>query len=379
MRVLLAITHTGGGVGKHVADLTSFLKKKGISFYVATGVEKKDFFRIIQNNSKKILIIKHLKRKISLCHDLMALIEIFFLLRKRKFDLIHVHGPKAGFLFRLVGKLLNIPVIYTHHLIVYKQFNTKLNIFYKFFEKLASAWGDYVIVVTESARKTLIDDRILKPNKIDVIYNGLFNTRLKYTKKYARKILKISEKYFVICFIGKLEEPKDPETLIKSFSLFSKNVNNSVLFILGEGSLKNKLKKLICFFGLEKTCLLLGFKEDVELYLAASDVFVLTTKKEGLPISILEAMKYFLPVISNRVDGVPEEVEDGKNGFLIDIGDYYELFKKILILYRDKELRKKMGANSRKMLEQKFLLEKNYIKLIEIYKKTIVRKCRKLD
>jgi len=318
-------------------------------------------------------IIPCLFRKLSLTNDLKAFHEIREFLTKNKFDLVHSNGPKAGFLFRKVCNDLNIRNVYTHHLIVYKQFNSIFNPLYRFLEKAASNWCDYVITVSQSNAKQLIRDGVTPNDKLVVVYNGLSSLQPKYTREYARKTLGINANDFVVTTTMRLEPPKDPKTLILGFERFvaEGRTKNSKLYIVGDGPQRTNLEKLVKALKIDGFVVFTGFQREPELYLAASDVFLLTTFKEGLPISILEAMKYSLPIIATRVDGIPEQVEDGSNGFLVSKGDLESLCDRLCFLYDNETLRKKMGEKSYAILEGKFNLERNFSRLVELYKELV--------
>jgi len=141
------------------------------------------------------------------------------------------------------------------------------------------------------------------------------------------------------------------------------------LLVLGEGKDKNKLEVQIRDFNLEKNIFLLGRKENVSDHLNASDVFVMPSLWEGLPLALLEAMICGLPVVATNVGGVPEVITDGKNGFLVEPKNSLILAKKIeYLLNLEPERRKKMGLEGKKIVEEKFSLEKmvkNYENLYE--------------
>lgn len=367
-KVLITCTHSAfGGVAKYVIDLCEYLNKtEEFEAYIAIGNDSKDLTEEMKKVSKKLFIIPDLTRKIKIKKDIKAYKEIKEMLKRNNFDIVHSSGPKAGILFRYASYKLNIKNFYTHHLVVYKQFKSKLNPLYKLIEKKASKWCDGVFVVTESAKKTLIQDNVTPENKLTVIHNGIKDFETKYSKEEARKKLGLCDKDVIITSVGRLEEPKDPFTSLKALEKLSKTgINNYKFFFIGDGPLKESMQIYINNKKLEDRVIIKGFIRDVDLYLAASDFFVLSTTKEGLPIAVLEAMKYSLPIIANNVDGICEQIEENSNGNFFKVGDYdalYELLKKYIIsdnlfLY---------GNNSKQLLiknfnyyeKQKILLKK---------------------
>ncbi|NNG67947.1 glycosyltransferase family 4 protein [Caldanaerobacter subterraneus] len=360
-KILLACTHAGtGGVARHVLDLALILKENGYKVDIATGTDYVDFMNEFIKIADNVIKVKHLKRKLHPINDLLALQEVKKLLLSRKYDIIHAHGPKAGFIFREVAYKLGIPVVYTHHLVVYRQFKSLLNPLYKKLELIASKHCDHVITVSNSNKEILINDKIVDPRKISVVYNGLVDLKPKYERLKARSEIGIPKDTFVVVYVGRLERPKDPLTLVRAFKEASKKIPNSLLLLIGDGPLRSKIVN-------ESNIKVTGFIKEVEKYLAAADVFVLTTNKEGLPISILEAMKYSLPIIATNVDGIPEEVYNGVNGYLINKSDSKMLSKYLVELYIDEKKRREMGEASYSILKREFDFRRNVQKIMDIY------------
>lgn len=380
-KVLITATHAGyGGVAKYVIDLAEFLNStKDFEAYIAIGAEKEDLIEKMRFVAKELFLIPHLVRRLSPIDDALAYLEIKKLLCRRKFDIIHSNGPKAGFLFRKVCYELGITNFYTHHLVVYQQYRSMLNGLYKNLERIASRWCNKVIVVTNSAKETLVHDSITPASKIEVIYNGVKDITPVYTKQEARAMLGIPNTRHVLVSVGRLEEPKDPLTTLRALNEIIKKhgKENIVLFFVGDGPLRSEVLRYINLNGLDECVVIKGFTNNVDLYLATADVFVLSTKKEGLPIAILEAMKYSIPIVASAVDGIPEQVFTGRNGFLFHPGDYLELSKHLLNLLEDQVDVEKLGAESRVILEERFLLSKNFNKIFQLYNETHISRRRK--
>jgi glycosyltransferase involved in cell wall biosynthesis len=374
-RILLTCTHSGyGGVAKYVLDLAEFLTtSKKYRVFIAVGKEKPDLLPEMRKRAEKVFVIENLQRKINPIADLAAYFEIKKLLKSHSFDIVHSNGPKSGFLFRRVCFELNIPNIYTHHLVVYKQFKSMLNPLYKVLEKKASKWCNKIIVVTEAAKLELSSDGVTPGHMIEVVHNGLKDSEVKYIKEEVREKLGIPKNSFVFVSVSRLAPPKDPFTALSAFGKLSEEYSdlNILMFFIGDGSYKKEMMEIVEKKHLQRKVFVTGFRSDVDIYLAAGDVFILSTTKEGLPISILEAMKYSLPVIGSNVDGIPEEIIHGENGFLCKPGDVDEMYHYMKILIEDEKLRQKMGNMSKKILIENFMIHKNFSRIVEIYDKIL--------
>ena len=368
-RVLLAVTHAGvGGVARHVIDLCEYVNSKTTwRASIACGTSRTELLDEYKRVADQVYVLRSLSRAISPLDDIRALREIHRLLADSSFSVVHSHGPKAGFLFRLVSKNLGIPNIYTHHLVVYQQHKSVLNPVYRALERWASNWCDKVVTVTESARQTLARDRVTPLDKLTVIYNGVRNPETKYSREVARQVLGLDEKSFVIVTSSRLEPPKDPVNLLNAFSYYRERGNDGELYILGDGSLRPNLTRLVARLGISDHVHFRGFVNDVDLFLAAADVFVLSTMKEGFPIAILEAMKYSLPVVATGVDGISEQVVHGQSGYLVEVGDWRAMALFLEKLRLDVELRVGMGKTGRRILLENFTSVKTFQQIVALY------------
>lgn len=368
-RLLLAVTHAGfGGVAKHVIDLAKHVTMfSNWEVDIACGVQKKDLLETYRQVANRLITVEGLVREISPINDVRAYNNIREIIQGEEYDVVHAHGAKAGILFRRAAFKCGIPNIYTHHLVVYKQFKNMLNPLYKYLETKASNWCDYVVVVTEENKRVLYSDGVVPENKLKVVYNGILEIEPQYTRHSARKKIGISEDTFLIVTVSRLDKPKDPLTLVRGFREICKEKKNLRLAIVGDGTLKPMIVDELTKNGLINNVLMPGFVNDVDVYLAAADVFCLATEKEGLPIAILEAMKYSLPIVASSVDGIPEQVKNGWNGYLIPVNDDQTFFDKIRVLYTDQKQRAILGRNSRKFLEDKFTAQANYDGLVALY------------
>lgn len=372
-RVLLAVTSANnGGVAKHVADLAYYINNMSNSGWEADIVlgshNPNEMLEFYYKSAKNVFFIDNLKREAGL-FDFKAFFEVNKFIRKNKtkYDMIHIHAPKAGFFFRIVCKINNIPNIYTNHIVVYRQFRSIFNTSYRLLDKLAGKCCDKVIVVTDSAKKTLIEDKTLPSHKVETIYNTMLSFDTKYEPGKNRSKMDIACNDLVFVSIMRLEHPKDPWNLIKAFENYIKENRRAKLFLLGNGPEESEIRKYVNENNLENNIFIKGYTKDVELYLSIADAFVLLTYKEGLPIAILEAMKYKLPIVASEVDGIPEQIEHSFNGYLIkdnsNISEVVNSFKSL----EDSNKRKLMGQNSFIVLQKKFFLDNTYGKLLYLY------------
>ena len=160
-----------------------------------------------------------------------------------------------------------------------------------------------------------------------------------------------TENAFEIVSVGRLEEQKNFELLIESFSKFHDIYSDSKLTIYGEGSLRNKLEKMIDALSLSNAVSLPGNQKNVIDLIVDKSIFVLSSNYEGMPNALMEAMSVGLPCISTDcpIGGAQELIQDHVNGLLVPVGDSEKLMQALLELYNNFELRKKLGYEARKI------------------------------
>jgi glycosyltransferase involved in cell wall biosynthesis len=148
-----------------------------------------------------------------------------------------------------------------------------------------------------------------------------------------------------------------------------------VLELIGDGPLTESVKNQVRHHGLEDRVVFSGLCKDVPLRLARSDIFVLASEWEGLPLSILEAMRANLPVVASDVGGVAESVDDGKTGFLVPKGNRDVFADCLGRLLGDDQLRKRMGLEGRGLYEREFSFELMYQRTLEVYRGVLMPGC----
>lgn len=180
--------------------------------------------------------------------------------------------------------------------------------------------------------------------------------------------------------MGKLEEDKGIYDLIKvGEKIITKN-RNVKFVICGNGEIK-KVRFIVDEKGISQYFDILGWITEKKKYFEESDIYILISYFEGMPVSVLEAASYGLPIIATSVGAIPEVVQDGLNGYLVSPGDVEEIAKKLLELIYDKNLRRLMGMESYNIANKKF--EANIIakRLSAIYQGILenwkIKRCRK--
>jgi len=347
-----------GGAQVHVRDLASALRERGYDVLVLAGGGGA-LFDALEERGVPYRKLEKLIRPIRPLRDWSALKEIRDALQEIKPDVVTTHSNKAGLLGRLAARSLNIAVVHTSHGFLFGgQQSNATGRFYRLMEKIGARAGDKVIAVSESEFNAAKSLGVIPAEKMVVVHNGLPDVGPRFRADPACEPP-------VLVMVARFTGPKDHPTLLKALGGL-KDYSWS-LQLIGAGAEMDAAKKLAAKTGIAQRVSFLGAREDISAILAAAQVFVLSSKREGFPLSILEAMRAGLPVLASAVGGTGEAVEEEKSGLLFPPGDVKALRKRLACLLEDPALRKNMGLAGRKRFLEKFTLEQMVNKTAAVY------------
>jgi glycosyltransferase involved in cell wall biosynthesis len=366
LKVLYVITNGNlGGAQVHLKALIAGLPLN-IEANLVMG-ERLWLWDEMQNTGVRLFHLPTLIRPISPVADLKALFGLTKIIREVGPDLIHCHSSKASFLARVAGKLCRVPVVFTVHGWSFTVgVSAGKRLFYRMLERLAARLTDKIICVSEFDRLLATAAMPESASKLLTVYNGIGDIDRPVVGAGAERHGQLR-----LVMVARFSEPKDQPTLIKAAASLKKAAIPFLVTFVGEGPALPHNEQLATELQLADTVKFLGLRLDVENILAANDVFVLLSKWEGLPLSILEAMRQGLPVIASDVGGVKELVVEGETGFMIPAGDLDCLVRCIREINGDSALRERMGINARQRFEQMFTLQSMIDKTMAVYDEII--------
>lgn len=216
------------------------------------------------------------------------------------------------------------------------------------------------ICVSEALRQRLIEDCGFPSATTITIPNGVALREFTpdaMERQGLRRQLGLGLQEVVLVCVASLIEQKRVDVLLAALAQLNGQNIRFRCVILGEGALRESLETRAVELGLSGSVAFLGFQPDVRAYLRAADIFVLTSDKEGMPLSILEAMACGLPCVVTRVGGNAELVTDGAEGYLLPPGDANAIGRTLRELIGQTELRDAMSAAARKRVQEKFDIE----------------------
>lgn len=292
-----------------------------------------------------------------------SIIQVSFLSSS---DLVHFHVASDASFYRksllmLIVKLKRKPTIMHIHGSDFDQFYFKSNIIAKIFVKYIFSTTDKVIVLSEYWN-TFFKQSIPSAS-VQVIYNGVnVDTFLPNDTKIHHP------NHFL--FLGRLGKRKGIYDLIAALDIIvnTRKIKSIKIYIAGDGEI-DEVSELINELGLQQHAILLGWLDDSKKldHVKQVSTVVLPSYSEGLPMALIEAMAAGKVIISTRVGGIPELVEEGKNGFLVEPGDIEGLVEKIVYILQNKHLADTIAHNNISKVMSKYNLAENNRKLFELY------------
>ena len=296
-----------------------------------------------------------IRREIRPLWDLWGLLRLIRFLRIERYDMIHTHTSKGGFVGRLAAKLARVPaIVHTVHGFAFHEASpARARLFYSTLETAAARWCDRIVSVSKFHRDWAIRLRICSPRKIVAIPNGIPELRRNPDSDPAaiRGRIGVRPGDLLIMSVARLVPDKGLEYLIESAAMLSQSHPRVRVAIAGDGPARSKLERLASEHGISDRVKFLGFRCDIGDLLAASDMVVLPSLREGLSISLLEAMAAGKAIVATAIGGHREVVSRGEVLWLVPPADAEALRDGIVCLAEDPALMARLGANARAAYE----------------------------
>jgi glycosyltransferase involved in cell wall biosynthesis len=311
-------------------------------------------------------------RDVRLPSDVKALLQLTCFLSKNRFDIVHTHTSKPGFIGRLAARLSGVPLVFhTSHRFAFDIYTSKLKSrFFARLERLAGEWTDQLFVVSQQNLRLALNHKIIPKSKISYIPNSIEWKRFAISEKVklAKKTeLGLAPESLVIGMVGRLSLPKLPGDFVQACALISERWPQARFLIIGDGPERSNIEFLIERCGLKGKLLMTGFRQDIPELLSILDVFVLPTRWEGMSISLLEAMAAGKPIVTTDIECNREVVKDGQTAVLVPPGKPTLLASAVERLLADREFATVIGARARQTVIERFSHEQMLEQIWHIY------------
>ena len=377
-----------GGTGAYVYYMSNELMKSGNSACIVTGYNESRDVKI--NEQHHIFFLKALKAPVvkSFLFAAAASRKLNQVSGSFPVDIAHVNLPliPSFAVPRGFGKTLISTVHSTwkgeaeaikgepySRLNSNEKFMVSFNWFLRIFEEKMLERSNKIIAVSDFTRRELLQYYKVKENKIRVIHNGVDVKKFQpaHDKRKAKEALGFNPDDIAILSVGRLYARKGLFTLIESMPLVNRKFKNAKFIIAGKG-LSNEMKKLVSYaakLGVKDSIVFTGYFPDKALprLYQAADIFAFSTFYENLPFAVLEALSTGLPVVTTKVGGIPEMIEDGKNGFLVEPFNSKELADRILYYLEHPGVASEMALLARKTIENQFDWRLIVKKVVKVY------------
>lgn len=364
MNILQVCTAFGcGGIGRHAVDLGLWLRRHDhVVYFAGSPGENMD---VTRDNGYLPLEIEQVSSGnniyVRVIHVIKSAIELRHFLKKNKIEIIHCHESAAAIVVGIATIGISTPILLTYHGSEPERIRG--------FSRVGKLTADQIITPSYRSAADLIGLGGLEKSKVRVIGLGVKNhPNVKAEKiiSLRKKLLRNNAKHLIVV-IARIEYQKGIDILIKVVKKLSQHRQDFQIVVVGDGSLLNKMKALSKSTQVDHLIQFIGFSDQPYTYLQASDLFLLTSRWEALPISIVEAFRAGLPVVAADTSGV-EELVDSSVGGVVPIGNIERFTLTILRILDDDPLRAKMSTSAlKRSAEDRFspdyihkIFEKNY-------------------
>lgn len=316
-----------GGIRQHVLDIMNHLNPEEYEIFLIYSDLRADekFLEEKGELEKKFHLIKCNKMRRALgIHDLSALREIYKIIHKIQPNIVHCHSSKAGFLGRLAAKKCKVKkVYYTPNAYIFQ--NPGIGVIkktiYIFAERFLSRFATTLTInVSKGEMQFVYNYKLDIPEKFILIYNGISSSELP-DKKELRTTLGFDDKIYYVGVTARCTEQKDPFTFLEIAKTVIEQKDMVEFVYIGDGELQDAMKRWISKNKLQDRIHMLGFRSDASQIVGAFDLYLSTALYEGLPYSVLEAMRAGVPIVATDIVGNNELVFEGRNGMLFPVGD----------------------------------------------------------
>ncbi len=366
MKILYGITKSNfGGAQRYVFELAVEMKKQEHNVAVLCGgagvlVDK------LRDAGLRVIRVDKMQRDISVGKEFLSFFDTLRVLRIERPDIFHINSSKMGGLGGLAGRLAGIKkIIFTAHGWAFNEPRPVWQkILIKFFTWITILLAHKTICVSEKTKKDVVKWPFIK-NKLVVIHNGI-NVQ-DYVISSAIPLA--DDEHPQVGTVAELHKVKGLDVLLEAWAKFRKN-HSGILNILGSGEEKQNLENMAKNLNISDSVRFVNFivpRKQYKTFLAKFDIFVLPSRSEAMPYTILEAGAIGMPVIATSVGGIPEIIENGMNGILIPSENSEILFSSLILLAEDKDLRKRLGANLKLSIQENFSLKKMVSDTFSIY------------
>jgi glycosyltransferase involved in cell wall biosynthesis len=370
LRVLHVLTNLGGfgGIQEYVTNLVTTLDRDKFHVEVAVGPGDGPYLPRLLDAGIPVHRLS-LVRPVRLWTDIKALMQLLRLLRTRRYDIVHTHMSKGGCVGRVAARICRVPLVVAgayNFGVLYLKGTVGAPCFWLIDKLMVAGLTDMVISDSEQIRREVIRLRMIPAHKIRTVSSGIDLRRFAVEPEVISPEGRASAS-LIVGTIARLIPAKGlPELLQAAVEII--RVSPTVQFVIvGDGPERMTLERQIIDLGLSAHVSLLGSQPDILRLLYTFDVFVLSSRSEGRPVVLMEAMAAGRPIVATRVGGVGELLTHNESGLLVPPGSIKDLTQALLTLLQDSDRRRALGKAARQVAFQQLSLARMAASVEAIY------------
>jgi glycosyltransferase involved in cell wall biosynthesis len=352
-----------GGPSVHTVLLTKYMDNEKFQSMLVSGTLSEgegDMSYLVDQYQVEHRSIKTLQREISLIDDLKAVRELYRLFRQEKPQIVHTNLAKAGMVGRFAAWLARVPVIlHTYHGHVFSgYFSAAKTYVYILIERFIGTLSTKIIVVSNMIKKDICSVyHITSEKKVSIIPLGFELEKMASLDQYRgifRNQFSIPQDATVIGIVGRITGIKNHELFVDIANILLQQNKSIHFLIVGDGDLRNEIEEKVNTLDIAGNIHFTGWITETAKMYADLDMMLLTSKNEGTPVTVIEAMYYKIPVISSNVGGLSDLIENGKTGYLINSLNAEDYIPVLVKLLESSPEREKIALSGHDFIDQNF-------------------------
>ena len=387
VRVLRVITRLNiGGPAIQAIRLTSALRAEGFDTLLVhgrVGTREGDMGYLLQSGGADTRYVGTLQRPIALWSDVRAATALYRVIVRFRPQILHTHMAKAGLLGRAAALVYNathrdpVRLVHTYHgHVLDGYFTAPITKAFIQLERWLSRRTDRLIAVSALVRTDLLERyRIGTPTTFSVVPLGFdldpFAAIDDAARRASREALHIGSDRPVISTVGRLTAIKEHTLFLQMASLVHARFANATFLIVGDGELRDALERGVDALGLRDCVRFLGWRRDLAAIYAATDAFVLTSRNEGTPVALIEAMASGVSAVATDVGGVRDVITGESQGLVVPFGSPQALADAVCRLLAHPEERARLGAAARGAALERFQFARLTGEIAQLYRTLI--------
>lgn len=367
-----------GGAQENTVATCIGLRKLGYDVDLVIGPQtgpEGSLYRQAESAGVPIVVVEELRREPNPWRDAQAYRSLYRLFRRNRYQIVHTHSGKAGFLGRLAAGRARVPiVVHTIHGPSFHRYQNPVgNWLFTWAEQVAGEWTTQFVSVADAMTEQYLAAGVGTPPQYVTIHSGMNIAAFLQARpdRELRASLGIPESDVVVGKVARLFRLKGHKFLFEAAPRIVAAVPNAKFLLVGDGIYREQFERFAECMGLRDRFVFAGLvrPEEMPRYLALMDVLVHLSLREGLPRSLPQALACGKPVVAFDVDGAREVCEDGQTGFLVQAEDANGLAGAVIRLLQDSEMAGKMGAQGRELVRERFSEARMVQKIDELYQR----------